>query len=333
MERGRAVIRYMARRALGWLGMIFLATNLTYFLASFYLNPRSNYVARRPKLPESQIDQMLAQYNLNDKDPILERWWTWLTGVLTRWDWGSSPTGGSVNDEIAFRVWVSAELVLGASILMTLLGVGLGVYTASRQYRRADRVWQGISIIAMNIHIVVAAMIVVMAGIWFNQRMGSTVLFVTGAQSVGVEGIGPRLLDAARHLVLPTIALVMTGYAGTHFMQRSLLLDNINADYVRTARAKGLTRSQAIRKHALRTSIIPVATSVAFTIPTLFTGAVMTETIFGWEGMGRYFVETISKNDINGAVAVAAFGAAMTALGAILADMVVVALDPRVRVS
>ncbi|WP_232009745.1 ABC transporter permease [Actinomyces howellii] len=323
----------MARRALGWLGMIFLATNLTYFLASFYLNPRSNYVARRPKLPESQIDQMLAQYNLNDKDPILERWWTWLTGVLTRWDWGSSPTGGSVNDEIAFRVWVSAELVLGASILMTLLGVGLGVYTASRQYRRADRVWQGISIIAMNIHIVVAAMIVVMAGIWFNQRMGSTVLFVTGAQSVGVEGIGPRLLDAARHLVLPTIALVMTGYAGTHFMQRSLLLDNINADYVRTARAKGLTRSQAIRKHALRTSIIPVATSVAFTIPTLFTGAVMTETIFGWEGMGRYFVETISKNDINGAVAVAAFGAAMTALGAILADMVVVALDPRVRVS
>jgi peptide/nickel transport system permease protein len=75
-----------------------------------------------------------------------------------------------------------------------------------------------------------------------------------------------------------------------------------------------------------------VATSIAFTVPALFTGAVLTETIFAWEGMGRYFVTTISKNDVHGAVAVAAFGALMTAIGAILADLAVVVLDPRVRV-
>ena len=112
-----------------------------------------------------------------------------------------------------------------------------------------------------------------------------------------------------------------------------MLLDNINADYVRTARAKGLTRNQAVRKHALRTSVIPVATTVAFSIPGIFTGAIMTETIFGWNGMGKYFVETLNNNDIHGVVAVAAFGALMTAVGAILSDIFVVILDPRVRVN
>jgi len=125
----------------------------------------------------------------------------------------------------------------------------------------------------------------------------------------------------------------LIGYSQYHFLQRSLLLDTINADYVRTARAKGLTKQQAIRRHALRTSLIPVATQVAFTIPTVFTGAILTETIFGWNGMGRYFVDPISKNDLHGTVAIAAFGALLTAIGAILSDIVVVALDPRVRVS
>ena len=108
---------------------------------------------------------------------------------------------------------------------------------------------------------------------------------------------------------------MIVGYAQYHFLQRSLLLDNINADYVRTARAKGLTKAQAVRKHALRTSLIPVATQVAFTIPTIFTGAILTERIFAWQGMGRYFLDTINNNDINGVVAVAAFGAVLTAIG------------------
>lgn len=122
-------------------------------------------------------------------------------------------------------------------------------------------------------------------------------------------------------------------YAGYHMMQRSLLLDNLNADYVRTARAKGLPRRKAIRKHALRTSIIPVATSVAFSIPGIFTDSIMTEKIFAWQGMGDYFITALSHNDIYGTVAVAAFGAFITAVTAILADITVVILDPRVRVS
>lgn len=325
------MIKYLARRAAGWLVMIIVATNLTYFLATFYLHPRSNYVGRRPPIPDEVIDQSLNQYNLNDKVPVLSRWWTWLTDIVLHWNWGFSPIGDSVNDQVAFRVWVSAELVLGATVLMTVIGVALGVYTASRQYKLSDRVAQGVSIITLNIPVVVAALGIVLVAIKFNQAVGSTVFYVVGAKSDNVTGLG--LLDRAQHLILPTIVLVITGYAGTHFLQRSLLLDSISADFVRTARAKGLTKQQAIRRHALRTSLIPVATQVAFSIPGLFTGAVLTESIFGWEGMGRYFTKTLATNDVNGTVATAAFAALMTAVGAILADLAVVVLDPRVRVS
>lgn len=327
------LIKYLVRRALGWLLMIVVATNLTYFLAWGFLDPRSNYVGRRPPLTEEQIVNTLAPRNLSDTVPLIERWWTWLTGILLRWDWGVSPTGGSVNEQVAYRMWVSAELVLGATILTTVLGIALGVYTASRQYKLADRIGQATSIITLNIPIVVAAFAIVLLAIGLNNATGTRIFYVTGNASQGVEGFFPTLIDVLQHLTLPTIALVLTGYASIHFLQRSLLLDNINADYVRTARAKGLSKQQAIRKHALRTSLIPVATQVAFTIPAIFTGAVLTETIFAWNGMGRYFIETITKNDIHGTVAIAAFGAVLTAIGAILADIAVVVLDPRVRVS
>ncbi len=327
------MLRYLVRRTLGWLAMIFVATNLTYFLASLFLNPRSNYTGRNPPVPEAIADAALSQYGLNDKVPLLERWWGWLSSVVTRWDWGKSPVGESVNEQVAFRIWNSAELLLGATILMTIIGIALAVWTASKQYSATDRVVQFISTITMNLPVIVAGLGIVIMAIAFNNAVGTRVFYVTGARSDGVQGFWPVIVDTLQHLTLPTIVLVVTGYAGTYFLQRSLLLDNIGADYVRTARAKGLTRSQAVRKHALRTSLIPVVTSIAFSIPGMFTGAILTESVFQWEGMGRYFITTIAKNDIHGVVAIAAFSAVMTAIGALLADIAVVALDPRVRVS
>lgn len=313
--------------------MIFLATNLTYFLANLFLDPKANYLERRPPIPDDQINRMLHPYNLDPTVSLIDRWWNWLKDILLHWNWGMSPEGQSVNVQVSFRVWNSAQLMLGATILACLVGVAIGVYTASRQYKTGDRVFQAISIIAMNTHVIVASQIAVQAAIAINNAAGTRIFFVTGSASVGVHGFFPVMIDKAQHLILPTICLLFIGYASYHFMQRSLLLDNINADYVRTARAKGLTKQKSIRRHALRTSIIPVAMQVAFAVPGIFTGAVLTEKIFGWQGMGDYFITTIGKNDVHGVVAVAAFAAAMTAIGAILADIFVVLLDPRVKVS
>lgn len=129
-----------------------------------------------------------------------------------------------------------------ATILSIVIGVAIGVYTASRQYKAGDRIWQGISIIAMNTHIVVASIVVVGFGLKINEWTGQRVFYVIGARSIHVEGFFPTLIDILQHLTLPTIAMVFISYAGYHMTQRTLLLDNLNADYVRTARAKGLPR-------------------------------------------------------------------------------------------
>lgn len=327
------MLRYLARKTVGWFLMIAVATNLTYFLANAFLKPASNYTALRPPRTPAQINQALSLYNLNPDKPLLSRWWDWMTQLVTHFDWGQAPTGGSVNEQVAYRIVVSGQLVLGATILSIVIGVALGVYTASRQYKAADRLWQGFSVLSFNTPSAVAALAVVFAAIALNQATGNTLLPVAGAQNPDASGFWEVLGSRAAHAILPTISLTFISYAAYHLLQRSLLLDNINSDYVRTARAKGLTRKQAIYRHGLRTSVIPVATQVAFAMPALFTGAVITETVFAWHGMGEYFTKTISTNDVHGVVAVAAFGALMTAVGAILADLVIVALDPRIRVS
>jgi peptide/nickel transport system permease protein len=314
------MVRSVLRKAAGWVLMIVVATNATFFLASWFLD-------------EAQIDRALAPYGLDPRVPVVHRWWDWLTSVVLHFDWGTSPTGVSVNGEVGYRALVSAELVLVATILSVVVGVALGVYTAARQYGLADRVSQAVSIVVLNVPASVAALAVVFVAIWLNQHAGLHFLYVAGENSPDVTGtlavIGDRLL----HLILPTLTLTLMGYVGYHLTQRSLLLDTLDADFVRTARATGLTRGQAIRRHALRAALIPTAASVAFSIPAIFTGAVITETVFGWNGMGRYFIQTIAKNDVHGAVATAAFAAALTAIGAILADIATVLLDPRVRVS
>ncbi|MGQ4376370.1 ABC transporter permease [Streptomyces sp. SAS_267] len=327
------MVRHVTRKALGWLLMIVVATNATYFLASWFLDPRSNFKELRPVRSEAQIDRALAPYNLDPRVPLVHRWWDWFTSVALHFDWGRSPTGVSVNEEVGYRSLGSAELVVIATVLSVVIGVALGVYTASRQYGWADRVSQAVSIAVFNVPASVAALAVVFVAIWLNQHAGLHFLYVAGENSPDVEGLLPTIGDRLLHLILPTLTLTLMGYVGYHLTQRSLLLDTINADFVRTAQATGLTRAQAVRRHALRSALIPTAASVAFSVPAIFTGAVITETVFGWNGMGRYFIQTISKNDVHGTVATAAFAAALTAVGAILADIATVFLDPRVRVS
>ncbi|MGO1234369.1 ABC transporter permease subunit [Microbacterium gubbeenense] len=323
----------MTRRLINWLVIIVVSTNITYLLAWNFMDPRSNYVGRRPPLSPQQITDLLEPRNLSDSVPLLERWWTWLTNIVLHWNWGLAPNGDTVNTQMAARMWVSAEFTGVTLIITTVAGIALGVYTANRQYKLADRIGHFSSTITMNIPPIVAALGFVLVGIWVNDLAGRTIFYVTGPVGLSSEHWWVPVLDTLHRLILPTLAMSLVGYATTHFLQRALLLDNISADYVRTARAKGLTKKHAIRKHALRTSLIPIATQIAFSIPVIFLGAVLSEQIFAWHGLGEYLVQTIGRNDVHGTVAIAAFGAFLTAIGALLADIAVVALDPRVRVN
>lgn len=320
------MLSFVGRRLLNYTVMLFAATTLAYFLASSFLNPRTNYLQMRPRPPEASIDVSLNLANVNDKVPVVERYLVWLKKVALHWDWGLSPQGESVNAAIAYRAVVSAKLVLIATLLAVVIGVSLGVATAIRQYRLFDRVSGVVSAFFLVCPTFVLGLVIVLAGIRFNDAVGVRWFYVTGLGDGG-------FLDYLQHVALPTLTLTLVGYVGYHLTQRTYLLDTMNADYVRTARAKGVPKHLAIRRHALRTSLIPTAMGVVWSLTSVITGAVFTETIFAIDGAGKYFIDALTKNDINGSVAIAAMGGFTTCAGLLLADIVVAMLDPRIRIS
>jgi peptide/nickel transport system permease protein len=320
------MLRFIGRRLLNYAVMLFAATTLAYFLASSFLNPRTNYLQMRPRPPEESIDVSLNLANVNDKVPVVERYLVWLEKVALHWDWGLSPQGESVNGAIAYRAVVSAKLVLIATILAVLIGVSVGVASAIRQYKLFDRVSNAVSAFFLVCPTFVLGLVIVLGGIRFNDAIGARWFYVTGLGDGG-------FVDYLQHVALPTLVLTLVGYVGYHLTQRTYLLDTMNADYVRTARAKGVPKGVAIRRHALRTSLIPTAMGVVWSLTSVITGAVFTETIFAIDGAGKYFIDALSKNDINGSVAIAAMGGLTTCAGLLLADIVVAMLDPRIRIS
>jgi peptide/nickel transport system permease protein len=148
-----------------------------------------------------------------------------------------------------------------------------------------------------------------------------------------VSGAWSQFVDRLQHLVLPTLTLALSAIAGYSRYQRNAMLDVLGQDFIRTARAKGLTRRQALFKHGLRTALIPMATLFAYSVSGLVAGAVFVEQIFGWHGMGEWVVQGITNQDINVVAAVTLFFGATILLGGLLSDVMYAALDPRVRVT
>jgi peptide/nickel transport system permease protein len=139
-------------------------------------------------------------------------------------------------------------------------------------------------------------------------------------------------MNRLAHLALPSLVLIVIAVAFYGRYQRNAMLDVLGSDFLRTARAKGLRRPQALIKHGLRTALIPMATFFAYEFALLFVGATFTEKLFGWHGMGEYFVDSVTKNDVNSVAGVTLFVGVLVLLAGFLSDVAYAALDPRVRV-
>lgn len=328
------MIGYVLRRLANYVVLLFVAVSLTYVLAATQLKPRTLFLLRNPPLDPASIEATLASRNISDNVPLWDRYTTWLSNVVLRWDWGQSPLGASVNAEIDYRMWVSLRLLLIGTLLGLLLGVAVGAWAATRQYRLSDRAITVITLLVVSTPSFVIGHVAQILATDANRRLGFQFFeFIGESGAVHGEGWWPVLLDRLQHLLLPTIVLILLGFASMSRIQRNLMLDALGSDFVRTARAKGLRERKAVMKHALRTALIPTATYVAFTVATMFVGATYTEKIFGFKGMGAYGVDTILGQDINGVVAVTAFAGVCVLVGAVLSDILVAILDPRVRLS
>ncbi len=326
------MIRFLARRLLNYAVLLALASFLTFTLASATFSPLDSLEQRNPRPPQAAIDAKAAELDLDKPIPL--RYAHWLGGAV-RGDFGTTITGQPVSEQLWRRIGVSMRLVVLGAVLGTVIGVVVGAWSAVRQYRLADRVITLLSLLVLSAPTFVIANLLILAALNVNSVLGVRLFEYTGETSPdvagGASGFGHEFVDRVQHLILPTLTLALGSIAGYSRYQRNAMLDVLGQDFIRTARAKGLTRRQALFKHGLRTALIPMATLFAYSVGGLVTGAVFTEKIFGWHGIGEWFVQGIAAQDTNIVVAITVFTGAAILFAGLLSDVIYAALDPRVR--
>ncbi|MCF6387237.1 ABC transporter permease [Mycobacterium sp. MBM] len=322
--------RFLARRLLNYVILLALASFLTFTLTSLTFSPLDSLLERNPRPPQAVIDAKAAELNLDQPIPL--RYADWVSGAV-RGDFGTTVTGQPVSDELWRRIGVSLRLVVIGSVIGTVIGVVVGAWGAIRQYRFSDRAITLAALLVISAPTFVVANLLILGALKVNSILGVQLFEYTGETSAdAMGGWWSQFVDRVQHLVLPTFTLALASIAGFSRYQRNAMLDVLGQDFIRTARAKGLTRRQALFKHGLRTALIPMATLFAYSVGGLFTGAVFVEKIFGWHGMGEWVIQGITTQDTNIVVAITVFTGVTILLAGLLSDVIYAALDPRVRV-
>lgn len=269
--------------------------------------------------------ELREQMGLNK--PIPQQYVAWL-GKAVRGDLGESsyfkqPVGKVMNDYI----WNSFLLAVFSYLFAILLAVPIGVVSATRQYSAFDSFFTVIALIGISIPTFFFGLLLIK---WFAVDL--RMLPVSGMRTSGSELKGiADLIDVARHMLLPLIVLTFSGMAAFMRYVRSSMLEVIRQDYIRTARAKGLNERVVIYKHALRNGMIPVVTLLGMSLAGLFAGAIITESIFLWPGIGPVQLLAVSNRDYNLLMGYNLLIAVLTLLGNLLADVIYAIVDPRIR--
>ncbi|MDI3315520.1 MAG: ABC transporter permease [Mycobacterium sp.] len=324
------MIRFLARRLLNYLVLLVLASFLTYCLTSVTFHPLDSFIQRHPPPPPEAIHAKAVELGLDKPIPI--RYATWFSGAV-RGDFGATVTGHPVAQELWRRIGVSLRLVAIGSVLGTMIGVVVGAWGAVRQYRLSDRLITLVSLAILSIPSFVLAGLLILGALRVNTLLGVRLFLYTGETSpIPPAGVWHQLIDRVQHIILPSLTLALMAIASFSRYQRNAMLDVLHEDFIRTARAKGLTRRRALFKHGLRTALIPMATLFAYGVSGLVVGAVFVEKIFGWHGMGEWVVQGIATQDTNVVAAITVFSGAAVLLAGLLSDVIYAVLDPRVRV-
>lgn len=323
--------RFLARRLLNYLVLLALASFLTFTLTSLNFKPLDSLEQRNPRPPQSAIDAKRTELGLDQPIPL--RYANWAADAV-RGDFGTTVTGQPVADELWRRIGVTLRLLVIGAISGAVIGVVVGAWGAIRQYRLSDRVITVLSLLVISTPSFVVANMLILAALNVNSILGVQIFEYTGETApVPVGGAWDQFVDRLQHLVLPTFTLALMAIAGYSRYQRNAMLDVLGQDFIRTARAKGLTRRRALFKHGLRTALIPMATLFAYGVAGLVTGSVFVEKIFGWHGMGEWVVQGIATQDTNIIAAITVFTGTVILVAGLLSDVIYAMLDPRVRVT
>ncbi len=319
------MLTYVVRRVIFSIPVLLVASFVLFAAVRITFDPTD-------RLRQSRDPQAVqrARHELGLDKPIAVQYRSWLSGFV-RGDWGeSSRTRERVGPMIRRASWNTLQLVSWGAILATLVAIGIGVFSAARQYSLWDHTLTSLSILGLAMPpfwfgLIAIQFLAVYPRDWFG--LESTPFFFVGLHSSATSGLG----DYVRHLVLPVLTLTVQLVASWSRYQRASMLDTLSSDYVRTARAKGVTDRQVIVKHALRNALVPLVTVIALDMGALASGLIVTEQIFSIPGMGRLFVDSLLSGDADVLVAWTVVTAMFVIGFNILADVVYGLLDPRVR--
>lgn len=281
---------------------------------------------RSGRVSAETIQNLIRLYGL-DK-PLPEQFVSWFTAFWQfpfRADaWGYSFVDGQPVVEKIFQKIPNTLELMGTSLIVTMVvSIPLGVLAAVKQYSWADKIITTAATIGYALPSFVLGILLLYI---FAIKLNLFPLF--GRQSLGREGDLP---DFLRHLFLPVASLAIQQIAAWSRYMRSSMLEVLQQDYVRTARAKGLPASKVLYKHALRNALLPVITLLGLSLPSLLAGAAITETIFSWPGLGFLAIQSVTTNDFPVILAIVMIGGMMVLLGNLLADVLYGLVDPRIK--
>jgi len=330
------MIRFIVRRLVIAIPLLVAASFLCFALTTAMGDPLGEWKLQKPRT-EGEI--AAAYQRIGYDKPVLERYVDWAGGFVVG-DWKTTVTPGNgvvdVRQEIGRAFWVTARLVVGAEIIAVLLGMIVGVIGAVRQYSWFDYTATGVAFALFAMPLFCLAVLLKFGGIelndWLESHGFERWIVTAGPPAEGFTGGFVEQVHAySGAYILPTLCLVAIQFALYSRFQRASMLDTLGADYVRTARAKGISPGRVIFRHAYRNALIPVVTVLALNFGLLFGGAIITETVFGWRGMGLLIVDAITKKEpwmVQGAMMVTAV---FIVLFNLVADVLYARLDPRIR--
>jgi peptide/nickel transport system permease protein len=314
--------RFVVRRIVGMVVVMFAVSILTFLIFNVIPNgDPADRMAGKNSTPV-QIKAIEREWGFND--PVYTQYYTTMKKVFNG-DLISYANQTSVTDEIKRGIPRTFSLAIGAALIWFVLGVALGLYTAIRAGKWSDTLVTVLALVGVSIPVFWLG---ALASYYLGFKAG---IFPNGGYSeIGEDG----LWEWIRHMILPWIVLA-TLFIGVYSrVLRSNVLDTINDDYVRTARAKGLTERRVMIHHVLRNSLIPIVTLWGLDFgAVLGGGAILTESVFDLQGVGQYFAESIGTLDVPPVLAVTLFGAFFIVLLNTIVDIVYAALDPRIRLS
>jgi peptide/nickel transport system permease protein len=312
--------RYVAQRSIESLIVLAVMSVVVYGLIGLMPgDPIDLMINANPNLTPADAARLKALYGLDL--PLYERYWNWLTAALGG-DFGYSRLFSRPVLEVLPAYLGRTAILMGASFVLSVaIAIPTGIWAATRPYSRADYVINLLSFAGISVPPFWLALLLIML---FAVGLGW--LPAGGMQTVGLDS----LADKAAHLVLPVLALTLLSVAGVTRYVRAEMIGVLRQDYVRTARAKGVPERQVVWRHGLRNALIPVVTVLALDFGALFSGALITETVFAYPGMGKLIYDAILGNDFNMALIGLLFATLLTLVGNLLADLAYAKLDPRI---